>query len=204
MYCISECTKHEVHREKFFITGRSRGLDCQMRWCARWVAAFLLLVSIDGFNLRPTGAVVIARITRTRPAGPVCAAIRELNSREEFEAAMNEARSGVAVVSFSTEKGLPIDVGMVSLSEAYTKYAFFKVVGDRSDDTKALLEDLLVPLGEQTVYLYKDGARRTVKRGGGLDSVALVEAIEDLRWEDGGGDDETKEAKKGGDGRIWG
>ena len=160
----------------------------------------LLLAPVLSFQLS-------AHVSRT--AGHVCrsavrAAVTELSSQAEFDKALSDTSDGIALVCFTTAAGLRIDRGFQTLSDSYEDYSFFKVVGDKSDETKTLLDNLFVPLGMQTVYLYKKGARRDVKRGDELDSVKLIAAIEDLRWEDGGGDDETRKPKKGDDGRIYG
>lgn len=164
-------------------------------------ALCLLLAPTHGFQLAALRSNPSRRTTNV-----MLAAITDINSQAEFDEAMNDCRDGVAIVSFTTEKGLRLDRGVETLSDAYDYdlYKFYKVVGDRNEETKALLDTLMVTPGVPTIYLYKNGAKRAMKSGGGFDSVELTEAIEDLRWEDGGGWDEVKKPSEGPDGRIFG
>ena len=72
--------------------------------------------------------------------------------------------------------------GFERLSNTYDEYLFYKVVGDKNEQTQAIMasENIRqVP----TFVLYTSGARRKVVTGGAkISTMDIIDAIEELRW----------------------
>ena len=149
-----------------------------------------LVVAACGFRFAPLSVTAIAPLSSSSAqarAGSICAAVSELSSADEFDQALTEVGDGLAIVSFSTSTCGPckvIEPGFVRLSDTYSDYSFYKVEGDKSDDTKALFGRLgirAVPI----ICFYINGACVKEVTGGAISTLDLIDAIEDLRWEPG-------------------
>ena len=91
----------------------------------------------------------------------------------------------MVIASFSTSTCGPckiIEPGFAKLSDMYSDYHFYKVVGDKNDATQSLC----ISQGVKQVpafYFFRKGERRNVLAGAKLSTMDLIDAIEELRWE---------------------
>ena len=126
-----------------------------------------------------------AAATRRR-SGSAVAVVTELSSADEFDKALRDAGEMLVVVDFSTTTCGPcklIEPGFVTLSEAYEDYSFYKVLGDKSDEARALFDRFSIKSVPQFRF-FTNGQCRTVITGG-VSTVELIDAIEAIRWEPG-------------------
>ena len=109
----------------------------------------------------------------------------ELESLEAFDDAVAGAvGDAVVVVDFATSSCEPCKLlapQYERASEYYPEYKFFKVVGDDTTETQAIMKREGVR-SVPAFHFYKNGERRRVLQGAKLTSMDIIDEIEEMRW----------------------
>ena len=126
---------------------------------------------------------VPANVATARRTTVPCAVVTELDTLEQFDEVL-ETTPGIMVVDYATSWCLPcqeLAPGYERLATIYDDYKFFKVMGDRSDETKKIMAERDIQ-EVPSFHIFKDGERRAVVTGAKLSTSDIIAAIEDVRW----------------------
>ena len=146
-------------------------------------AALILLAS------SAVGFPVAERAAAPRRAQTARRAVRQLDSIQDFESALESAGDDVMIVDYSTTTCGPCQLiapKYEHMSTLYEDFHFYKavgVVGDKDCETWELFNDQGVEV-VPTFHFYKNGERQSELSGGRLTSIELIDAIEAIRWGD--------------------
>ena len=146
-------------------------------------AALILLAS------SAVGFPAAERTAAPRRAQTARRAVRQLDSIQDFESALESAGDDVMIVDYSTTTCGPCQLiapkyeHMSTLYEDFHFYQVVGVVGDKSCEAWELFAHQGVEL-VPTFHFYKNGERQSELSGSKLTSIELIDAIEAIRWGD--------------------